>query len=142
MTANLHLEDLDESDLRIDFAFDTNEQRLACVSTVGLWPMGLPELFIRPPTGVRLGNAEADARLTVFLATGLIHLASALLAADDFDIPLYQGELDGEQIRFRLGDQEPPSGELTAVLGPEVDTVIRVDCSIWCPHLRPDWAGD
>jgi hypothetical protein len=125
-----HWKELDE-DLRIDFVFDTRQRRLACVSTVGLWELGLPELFLQPPAEAQIGNTADDARLAVFLATALIHLGFGLLSAEGFDVPPYGGDFDGRPVRFWLGAQEPPFAPLTMLLGPEVDTVIRVECSLW-----------
>jgi hypothetical protein len=129
----------DDDDLRIDFAFDQHEKRLLCITTVGLWRMGLPELFIRPPQDQGPGSASTDtqvdarvdAGLAVFLATALIHLGYGLLAAEGFDVPPYQADLDGRRVRFWLGAQEPPFEQLAVILGPEVDTVIRVESSLW-----------
>ena len=127
----------DEDDLTVDFAFDIENQRLACIYTGGLWRLGLPELYLRPP-GPGTGHAMTDARRAVFLATGLIHLGYRLLAAEEFDVPPYHGELDGRQVQFWLGEQEAPSEELARHLDPDVDTVIQVHCSLWHAPLLGD----
>lgn len=129
---------LDDDDLQIDFAFDHAERRLLCVNTVGLWRLGIPELFIRPPRGYGSGKAMEDARLAVFLGSALIRLGFMLLAAEGFEIPPYRADLDGRPVRFWLGGHEPPFKQLALILGPEVDTVIRVECSLWPTPPRGD----
>ncbi len=129
---DLDEEALDEGRLRIDFVFDDRNQ-LAFVNTVGLWEMGIPELFLQPPDGIELGAVEVNARLAMFLGGALVHLACELLDCEDFDIPPYRGDVDGRVVRFWLGDQEPPLEPLALVLDPDVDTVIRVKTSFWEP---------
>jgi hypothetical protein len=118
-------------DLHVDFMFDQRDRQLLCVHTGGLWLSGLPELYIRPPRKFSSGDALADAHLAVFLATGLIHLGQELVSTDGFEIPPYQADLDGRPVQFWLGRQEPPFPRLAATLGLDVDTVIRVECSLW-----------
>ena len=130
-------DEADDEDLTVDFAFDSENQRLACIYTGGLWRLGLPELYLRPPSPGS-GHAMTDARQAVFLATGLIHLGYRLLAAEGFDVPPYHGELDGRQVQFWLGEQEAPSEELARHLDPDVDTVIQVHCSLWHAPLLGD----
>jgi hypothetical protein len=120
----------DEDELTVDFAFDIENEHLDCIYTGGLWRLGVPELYLRPPVPGS-GEAMADARLAVFLATGLIHLGYRLLAAEGFDVLPYHAELDGRQVQFWLGDQEAPFEALAHSLGPDVDTVIKVHCSLW-----------
>lgn len=144
MTMNAHLDEPDGweghrfDDLRIDFAFDHHENRLAYITTVGLWQFGLPELFLRPPQDLDAGDASAAARRAVFFATALIHLGDALMVAEDFDVSPYRADLDGRPVQFWLGDKQPPLEPLALMLGPEVDTVIRVECSLWHPPLLGD----
>jgi len=120
-----------EDDLCIEFAFDLERRQLLCVHTSGLWQLGIPELYIRPPQNFGTGTAMADARMAVFLATGLIHLGHSLIQAAGFDVPQHRAELDGKEVRFWLAGQEPPFEELAGNLGSAVDTVIKVDCSLW-----------
>ncbi|HST81193.1 MAG TPA: hypothetical protein VLL08_05605 [Kineosporiaceae bacterium] len=120
----------DADELTVDFTFDVENKRLACIFTDGLWRMGVPELYLRPP-GPGSDDAMTDTRLAVFLATGLIHLGYRLLAAEGFDVPPYHAELDGRQVQFWLGDQEAPFEGLAHSLNPDVDTVIKVHCSLW-----------
>lgn len=130
---------LDEFDeLTVDFAFDLIDRRLACVSTGGLWDLGLPELYIRPPRSARSGEAMDDARTAIFLGTGLIQLGCRLVDAPGFEVPPYERTLAGRPVRFWLTGPEPPFPALAARLGPLVDTVIRVDCSLWHATLFPD----
>jgi hypothetical protein len=126
-------DDDEDDDLTVDFAFDhdLDKPRLACIYTGGLWQLGIPELYLRPPRNHGSGDAASDARLAVFLATGLIHLGYSLLEADGFDVPPYWTTLNGRQVRFWLGNQEPPGERLARNLAPEVDTVIQVHCSLW-----------
>ena len=138
MTMNAYRAEPDFDDLRIDFAFDQNENRLDCVTTVGLWQFGLPELFLRPPKDLDPSDASASARMAVFFATALIQLSDALMVAEDFDIAPCRAELDGRPVQFWLGDHEPPFEQLALLLGPEVDTVIRVECSLWHAPLLGD----
>jgi hypothetical protein len=125
-------------ELTVDFAFDLDRRRLACVYTGGLWYLGVPELYLLPPHDHRSGDTMADARLAVFLATAMIHLGYALLDCEGFEVPPYLADHDGQQVRFWLGNQEPPSDELAQHLDADVDTVIRVHCSLWHAPLFGD----
>src|SRR5690348_15488669 len=109
-------EDLD--DLTVDFAFDLDGMRLACIYTGGLWSLGIPELYLRPPDDQEFGNAGDAARLSVFLATAVIQLGYELLDAESLDVPPYQADLDGRSVRFWLGIPEPPDQELARNLDP------------------------
>lgn len=129
-------DDLDDpadpgDDLTIGFAFDLDGMKLACVHTGGLWRAGIPELYLQPPAGHLTGDRVHDARLAVFLATGLIQLGYRLLAADDFDVPPYWADFDGRRVRFWIDGEQMPPDRLAPHLDPEVDTVLRVDCSLW-----------
>lgn len=127
-----------DDDLTIDFAFDTTSKELACIYTGGLWHLGIPELYIRLPRDLMSGHAMADARVAVFLASGIVHLGMALLETDGFDVPPYQSELDGRQVTFWLGDHQPPFELLTVALDSDVDTVIEVHCSLFHAPLFGD----
>lgn len=135
MTVNFYEDEPD--DLTIDFAFDDHKQ-LSCIYTGGLWYLGIPELYVRPPRDQQTGDPVADARLAVFLATALVHLGYRLLDADGFDVPPYLADLDGRKVRFWLGHQEPPFEELARHLDADVDTVIQVHCSLWHAPLCGD----
>ncbi len=116
--------------LTVDFAFNHDGTRLVCIYTSGLWQLGLPELYLRPPRNLRIGHLAADAQLTLFLATGLIELGYRLLESEGFDVLPYRTDLNGRQVRFWLGAQEPPFERLARNLDPGVDTVIQVHCSL------------
>lgn len=131
----------DEADLDglyVNFVFDHRTRRLVCVHTGGLWAAGLPELYIGPPQDFSAGGALPDAQLAVFLAGGLIELGRRMLAADDDEIPPGHSTLGDRRVQFWLGDQERPFRQLAVNLGPDVDTVIRVDCSLWHSPLLGD----
>jgi len=130
--------DAQDDDLVVDFVFDRRTRRLVCVHTGGLWSAGIPELYIRPPQNFSTGAALLDAQLAVFLAGGLIGLGRALLAADDGEVPSHQGTLDGRRVQFWLGGPEPPFPRLAENLDADVDSVIRVDCSLWHTPLLGD----
>jgi hypothetical protein len=132
-------DDLDD-DLSIEFAIDQHRSRLTCVYTRGLWEYGIPELCTKlpehlpeqlgPPDELKWGS------LACSLATGLIYLGQELMAVDHFLIPRYHGEFDEKPIQMWLDRQEPPEGSLALALGPAVDTVMWVNCSLW--HPVPD----
>jgi hypothetical protein len=135
--------------LTVNFAFDRDGDRLACLYTGGLWQLGIPELYLQPPRSHWSGNPTVDAGLAVFLSTALIRLGSRLLMADGFEVPPYFAGLGNRQVRFWLGGQEPPPERLIRLLDPDVDTVIQVHCSLWhrpllgdgLPRLRPGGCG-
>jgi hypothetical protein len=60
------------------------------------------------------------------------------MAVDHFTIPAYHGEFEGKPVQMWLDRQEPPDAFLAIALGDEVDTVMRVDCSLWHPPLLGD----
>ena len=121
-----------ESDLlHVDFVLGPRDRGLAWATTIGLWRMGLPELVFRPPGDLGLGGGFDEARFAHFLGNGLMELGIGLLSAEGFETSSYQGDLDGRTVRLWLGGHEPPFPQLAAFLGPEVDTVIKVKCSLW-----------
>jgi hypothetical protein len=127
-----------DDDLTVDFAFDLDGMRLACIYTGGLWNLGIPELYLRPPDDQAFDNSTEAARLSVFLATAVIQLGYELLDADGLDVPPYYADLDRRSVRFWLGAPEPPDQQLARHLDPEVDTVIEVHCSLWHAPLLGD----
>jgi len=129
---------LDEEELSIEFAIDQRLSRLAWVYTKGLWGYGIPELCAAPAGDLRRGADFDWGGLAVVLASGLIYLGHELMAVDHFDIPPYYAEFGGEPVKMWLGRQEPPDDRLAVLLGDEVDTVMRVDCSLWHPALFGD----
>jgi hypothetical protein len=131
-------EGLDEEELSVEFAIDQHRSRLACVYTKGLWEFGIPELCARPPEDFGKSGALDWGGLAFLLAAGLVHLGHELMAVDHFELPPYHGEFEGKPVQMWLGRQEPPDGALAFQLGEEVDTIIRVDCSLWHPPLLGD----
>jgi hypothetical protein len=125
-------DDLDD-DLEVEFAFDIDGSRLACVYTRGLWWLGIPELYVSPPQSFGVQTELDWARLTVLLASGLIHLGQELMAVDGFDLPPYRSDFDGTPLILWIERQEAPEGKLAIALTSEVDTVLRVGCSLWQP---------
>jgi hypothetical protein len=133
------LADEPNEELEVDFAFELGGSRLACIYTRGLWWLGIPELYLSPPPTFQVRTELEWARLATVLASGLIHLAQHLIEADDFDVPPHQCELDGQLVTLWLERQEAPEGRLAIALTSEVDTVLRVDCSLWA---EPDAGTD
>jgi hypothetical protein len=119
------------------------------VHTKGLWFAGLPELFIDPPANFglldELGQAEEagpdrkddGARLAFLLASALVTLAQDLIEAEHFDLEPHHDVFRGRPVRIWLSRHEAPDDELRAALGPAVDTVIRVECSLWAVGEKP-----
>jgi hypothetical protein len=107
--------------------------RLRRVHTKGLWFAGLPELFIDPPANFGFGQENEDdwARLAFLLASALITLGQDLIEAEHFDLEPHHDVFRGRPVRIWLARHEAPDDELRAALGPSVDTVIRVECSLW-----------
>ena len=105
--------------------------RLRRVHTTGLWWAGLPELFVDPPPGFDPGGEGDRAKLAFLLASALISLGQDLLEAEDFDLEPHHDVFQGRPVRIWLARHEAPDEQLRAALGPMVDTVIRVECSLW-----------
>jgi hypothetical protein len=131
-------DDLEDEDLTVEFAIDQRRSRLACVYTKGLWGYGIPELCTMPTEDFADGAQLDWGGLAFFLASGLIHLGHELMAVDHFSIPPYEGEFEGKPVKMWLDRQQPPDAALAVALGEEVDTVMRVDCSLWHPVLLGD----
>jgi len=123
--------------LVIEFAIELGTARLGHLYTRGLWWLGIPELCLSPPTSYHLPAGADWGQLACFLGARMIELGRALIVVDHFDVPAQQGELDGRQVRIWLAGQAPPEGPVAIALGPEVDTVIRVDCSLWSSAPAP-----
>jgi hypothetical protein len=131
----------------VGFAFDLEKARFESVFTRGLWPLGVPELFLRPPPGTTPTDPAPASRFAFFLAGGLIQLGYRLIAATSpatgaaagraldpevvAGVRAYETELDGRTVHFWPVGPEAPDEHLVQELGPEVTTVIRVDCSLW-----------
>lgn len=117
----------------VDLVMEAEGGRLVHLFTRGLWHLGVPELYLSAPVdlGAGLQQPPGGARRNVFLASGLVHLGYRLLASPAFDVPAYEADFDGRPVAFRLAGHEPPGDRLARELGAEVDTVIRVDCSLW-----------
>jgi hypothetical protein len=128
-------EDCEEDALSVEFAIDQDGSRLAYVYTRGLWEYGIPELCVRLPDEFGATRKLDWGNLAFFLASGLIHLGSELIDVDHFTVPPYHGEFDGRPVQMWLDGQAPPEGPLAIALGEEVDTVLRVDCSLWHPSI-------
>lgn len=105
--------------------------RLRRVHTKGLWFAGLPELFIDPPVNFGLDAEDDWPRLTFLLASALITLGQDLIEAEHFDLEPHHDIFRGRPVRIWLARHEAPDDQLRAALGPAVDTVIRVECSLW-----------
>jgi len=111
------------------------------VHTHGLSRSGLPELFADPPARAVPKPLAVRVELALALALALIVLGHELLEAEDIDLEPYTDIVQGRSVRFWLDRQEAPDEELAAVLGPAVDTVIRVGCSLWAPTGPPHGAA-
>ena len=112
--------------------------RLRRVHTNGLWWAGLPELFIEPPPTDHPERDSDWAALAFLLASGLIALGQELSEAEDFDLPPHQDIFKGKSVSLWLARHEAPDEELLDAVGAVVDTVIRVECSLWADpdHLE------
>ena len=129
----------DADDLRIQFAFDAEHTQQVHLSTEGLWELGVPELSLWLPHQDEPPDADPDGRtvrLILLLSRGMLSLAQALTYTDDFEIQPYQEDFDGDPVTLRLGPAVPADGPLALLMGPGVDTVFPVQCSLWPP--RPD----
>jgi hypothetical protein len=105
--------------------------RLACIYTRGMWWLGLPELYITPPSTFDPGPGFDWGRLAFVLASALITLGHELIEIDHFELAPYQDLFDDEPVELWLAGQEAPEGLLAIALENDVDTVIRVECSLW-----------
>ena len=115
----------------VDFCFDGESGALRLILTRGLWQLGVPELYLAPPANCASTSDPATApRLAVFLGGGLARLGYRLLAAPGLELPPYRTYAAGRPVSFWLAGQEPPGPLLASHLGPEVDTVTRVECSL------------
>jgi hypothetical protein len=108
------------------------------VNTKGLWEYGIPELCSWPPEDVGPDSRLDWGALAFFLAAGLHHLGRELMAVDHFSVPPYRGEFGGKPVEMWLAQQQPPDDLVAERLGGDVDTVIRVDCSLWHRPLLGD----
>lgn len=79
--------------------------------------------MVDPPRALR--------SLGFFLACALVALGHELLEAEHLTIEPVHDLLNGEPVRLWLDRPEAPDDDLVARLGGEVDTVIRVRCSLW-----------
>lgn len=132
------LEDDEEDDLGIEVGFGHDGDRLEYVVTRGLWWYGRPELLATPPRAFTPGPGFDWARLSFVLAAALISLGQELIALDDAELPPYRTEFDGDQVELWLGRSQPSSDLPALALNPEVDTVIRVECSVWTDRRGGD----
>ncbi|MBT0772263.1 hypothetical protein KIH74_25180 [Kineosporia sp. J2-2] len=107
--------------------------RLRRIHTNGLWWAGLPELFADPPAHFTAGTETDWALLTFLLAGGLVSLGQELLEAEDFDLEPHHDIFRGRPVQLWLDRHEAPDDDLERALGSVVDTVIRVECSLWAP---------
>jgi hypothetical protein len=128
-------DDLDAEDLAVEVAVESGSQRVACVYTRGLWSLGLPELYFVVPGSFRPAPGFDWSRLAFLLASTLMVLGHELIDVDHFDLEPYEDLFDGSPVEMWLGPQEAPTGRLVIALGEEVDTVIRVECSLWSGPL-------
>lgn len=123
----------------VDFCFDGESGALRLVLTRGLWQLGVPELYLAPPASCRSTSDPSTApRIAVFLGGGLARLGYRLLAAPGLELPPYRTFAAGRLVSFWLAGQEPPGPLLASHLGREVDTVIRVECSLLHEPLLGD----
>jgi hypothetical protein len=129
-----------DDDFEIEIALDTRAGRLACVYTMGLWWYGIPELYISPPPDFVVDLAYDDGDLAVVLAAGLVELGRGLLDSDDAELPPHSCEFRGQSATLWLDRTEAPEGALAVALPAEVDTVYRVECSLW--HPAPARVGE
>ncbi len=98
-----------------------------CLHTRGLWQFGAPELHLTPPDPVPPGEPG----LVVFLTAGLLRAARQLTVAERLAPAAWPAWYRGRPVTFRLGRLEPPSARLTEALSGEVDSVLRLTCSLW-----------
>ncbi len=116
--------------------------RLRRVHTKGLWFAGLPELFIDPPADFGPDEEDDWPRLAFLLASALVTLGQELIEAEHFDLEPHHDVLRGRPVRIWLSRPEAPDDELRAALGPAVDTVIRVECSLWAAEEKAGEKAD
>ena len=120
--------------LAVEFLIDHRHSRLSDVFTKGLWWMGIPELCVSLPANLNQRGKRDWGQLAMFLALGLVSLGSELIRVDHLALPPHVGEFEGRPVELWLGKQEPAEGRLALALGDDVDTIIRVECSLWHPY--------
>lgn len=123
-------EEVDTPDVLVEVV-SAQPGRLRRVHTNGLWWAGLPELFADPPPSYHPPEEAHWSRLAFLLASGLVALGQELAETENFDLEPYEDSFLGRPVKLWLASHEAPDEDLTEALGTVVDTVIRVQCSLW-----------
>jgi hypothetical protein len=118
-------------ELAIKAVLDSDTGRVRCVHTDGMWWLGLPELYVLIPLDFTPAAGFDWRRLAFVLASGLMTLGHELIEMDHFELAPYSDVFGGNPVELWLGPHEAPDGIIAEALPAEVDTVTRVECSLW-----------